>query len=85
MKSSNRTLRAAFHNQYASQLDGIVAVIAERARHSNDAFTVRNLAGTLLWVMMATFLSAANDPDADILGLADQALAHLEAALPLEK
>src|SRR6266566_5344515 len=30
-------------------------------------------------------LSAANDPDADVLGLADQALAHLEVALPLEK
>jgi len=34
--------------------------------------------------MIATFLSAANDPDADLLGLADQAMAHLEAGLPLD-
>ncbi len=80
-----RTLRAVFLNQSASQLDETVAVVAEGAWHSSDAFAVRNLAGALLGVMMATLLSAANDPDADVLGLADQALAHLEAALPLEK
>ncbi len=84
LMSSNLTLRAAFLNQSASQLDEIVAVVAERARRSSDDFAVRNLAGALLGVMMATFLSAANDPDADVLGLADQALAHLEAGLPLD-
>jgi hypothetical protein len=45
---------------------------------------VRNLAGALLGVMMATFLTVANDPNADLLSLADQALAHLEAGLPLD-
>jgi AcrR family transcriptional regulator len=84
LMSSNLTLRAAFLNQSASQLDEIVAVVAERARRSSDDFAVRNLAGALLGVMMATFLSTANDPDADVLGLADQALAHLEAGLPLD-
>jgi hypothetical protein len=59
-------------------------VIAERAGRSSDDFAVRNLAGALLGVMMATFLSAANDPDADLLGLEDQAMAHLEAGLPLD-
>ncbi len=81
--ASNPTLRAAFLNQSASQLDEIVAVVAGRAGRSSDDFVVRNLAGALLGVMMATFLSAANDPDADVLRLADQALAHLEAGLPL--
>jgi len=52
-----RTLRAAFLNQSASQLDEIVAVVAERAWHSSDDFAVRNLAGALLGVMMATLLS----------------------------
>ena len=82
--ASNPTLRAAFLNQSASQLDEIVAVIAGRAGRSSDDFAVRNLAGALLGVMIATFLTAAKNPDADILDLGDQALAHLEAGLPLD-
>ena len=84
LMASNPTLRAAFLNQSASQLDEIVAVVARRAGRSSDDFAVRNLAGALLGVMMAAFLTAANDPDADLLGLADQALTHLEAGLPLD-
>jgi AcrR family transcriptional regulator len=84
LMASNPTLRAAFLNQSASQLDQIVAVIAGRAGRSSDDFAVRNLAGALLGVMIATFLIAANDPEADLLGLEDQALAHLEAGLPLD-
>ena len=84
LMASNPTLRAAFLNQSANQLDEIVALVAGRAGHASDDFAVRNLAGALLGVMMATFLSAANDLDADLLGLADQALAHLEAGLPLD-
>jgi AcrR family transcriptional regulator len=82
--ASNPTLRAAFLNQSANQLDEVVAMVAERAGRSSGEFAVRNLAGALLGVMMAVFLAAANDPDADVLGLADQALAHLEAGLPLD-
>jgi AcrR family transcriptional regulator len=84
LMASNPTLRAAFLNQSASQLDEIVAVVARRAGRASDDFAVRNLAGALLGVMMATFLTAANDPDADLPGLADQAMTHLEAGLPLD-
>jgi AcrR family transcriptional regulator len=84
LMASNPTLRAAFLNQSASQLDGIVAMVAGRTGRSSNDFAVRNLAGALLGVMMAAFLTAANDPDADLLGLTDQALAHLEAGLPLD-
>jgi AcrR family transcriptional regulator len=84
LMASNPTLRAAFLNRSASQLDEIVAVIAGRAGRSSDDFAVRNLAGALLGVMIATFLTAAKDPEADLLGLEDQALAHLEAGLPLD-
>ncbi len=84
LMASNPTLRAAFLNQSVSQLDEIVAVVARHAGHSSDDFAVRNLAGALLGVMMATFLTAANDPDSDLLGLADQAMTHLEAGLPLD-
>ena len=84
LMASNPTLRAAFLNQSANQLDEIVAVVAGRAGRSSADFAVRNLAGALLGVMMATFLATVKDPDVDVLGLADQALAHLEAGLPLD-
>ncbi len=83
--STNSTLRAAFLNQSAGQLDQIVALVAQRAGHPSGDFAARNLAGALLGVMIATFFSAAKDPDVDLLGLADQALAHLEAGLPLDR
>lgn len=81
---SNPSLRAAFLNQSASQLDEIVALVARRAGRSSDDFAVRNLAGALLGVMIAAFLAVANSPDTDVLDLADQALVHLEAGLPLD-
>jgi AcrR family transcriptional regulator len=82
--ASNPALRAAFLHQSANQLDQIVAVVAQRTGRSSGDFAVRNLSGALLGVMMATFLAAANDSNADLLSLADQALAHLEAGLPLD-
>lgn len=82
--ASNPSLRAAFLYQTASQLNEVIAVVAGRAGRSSDDFAVRNLAGALLGVMMAAFLAAANDPDADLLGLEDQAMAHLAAGLPLD-
>ena len=84
LMASNPTLRAAFLNQSASQLDEIVAVVAEHSGRSSDDFAVRNLAGALLGVMMAAFLAVVKDPNADILSLTDQALVHLEAGLPLD-
>jgi AcrR family transcriptional regulator len=82
--ASNLPLRAAFLNQSANHLDEIVALVAGRTGRSSDDFVVRNLSGALFGVMTAAFLSAANDPDADVLALADQALAHLEAGLSLD-
>ncbi len=82
--STNPTLRAAFLNQSAGQLDQIVALVAQHTGRSSDDFATRNLAGALLGVMIATFLYVANHPGADLLVLADQALAHLEAGLPLD-
>ncbi len=82
--SANPTLRAAFLNQSAGQLDQIVALVAQHTGRSISDFAVRNLAGALLGVMIAAFFSTAKDPDVDLLSLADQALAHLEAGLPLD-
>jgi len=82
--ASNSTLRAAFLNQAANQLNDLFELVAQRTGRSSDDFAVRNLAGALLGVMIATFFSAANDPEVDILSLADRAMTHLEAGLPLD-
>ncbi len=82
--STNPTLRGVFLSQSMGQLDQITALIALHAGRSKDDFAVRNLAGALLGVMIAAFLSAAKEPDVDLLSLEDQALAHLEAGLPLD-
>ena len=84
LMTSNPELRAALLNQFASQIDEIALVLAQRVGRSPDDFALRNLAGALLGVMMSTFLTAAKDPTADLIYLADRAMAHLEAGLPLE-
>lgn len=84
LMTSNPELRAALLNQFASQIDQIAVVLAERVGRTPEDFAVRNLSGALLGVMMSTFLSAANDPTADLIKLADRAMAHLEAGLPLD-
>ena len=82
--SANPTLRGTFLNQSAGQLDQIATLIAQHAGRPRDDFAVQNLAGALFGVMVVTFFSAAKDPDIDLLSLADQALAHLEAGLPID-
>lgn len=84
LMSSNSSLRAAFLNQYASQVDQIVAVLAHRTGRPADDFAVRNLAGALLGVMITTFLGAAPESADDVVEEADRAMAHLEAGLPLD-
>jgi AcrR family transcriptional regulator len=81
---SNPALRAAFLDRSANQLNDLFELVAQRTGRSSSDFAVRNLAGALLGVMMATFFSSANDPKVDLLNLADQAMAHLEAGLPLD-
>lgn len=82
--TSTPELRAALLTQFASQVDQIADVLAQRVGRGPDEFPVRNLAGALLGVMMSALLAAVDDPRADLLGLADRAMAHLEAGLPLD-
>lgn len=82
--TSTPELRAALLTQFASQVDQIAEVLAQRVGREPDEFPVRNLAGALLGVMMSALLAAVDDPRADLLGLADRAMAHLEAGLPLD-
>ncbi|RSM39701.1 TetR family transcriptional regulator [Amycolatopsis balhimycina DSM 5908] len=76
-------LRSAIMDQFAEGIDLLAGLAAQRTGRAVDDFEVRNWAGAVVGVIMAAFLGAAADPDADTLVIFDRALAHLEAGLPL--
>jgi AcrR family transcriptional regulator len=81
---STPELRGAMLSQFADLVDQIAALLASRTgRHPQD-FAVHNIAGAVLGVLMAAIVVIAEDPKADLVQLADGALAHLEAVLPLD-
>ena len=84
LMTSSPELRAAMLNQFASQVDQVADVLAQRIGGKADDFAVRNLAGALTGVMISALLAAVDDPKADLYQLADRAMAHLEAGLPLD-
>ena len=77
-------VRAAMLSQFAGMVEQVADVLAPRAGRPSTDFAVRNLAGAVIGVLMSSVLAAASDPDADLTKLADVALAHLEAGLPLD-
>jgi AcrR family transcriptional regulator len=58
-------------------------IVAERVGRAPDDFAVRNLSGALLGVWIAVLFDWAARPDVDLLSALDEAMAHLEAGLPL--
>ncbi|WP_199191433.1 acyl-CoA-like ligand-binding transcription factor [Amycolatopsis sp. CA-126428] len=76
-------LRTAVMDKFAEGIDLLAGMAARRTGRSADDFEVRNWAGAVVGVVMAAFAGAAADPGADTLVILDQALAHLEAGLPL--
>jgi AcrR family transcriptional regulator len=76
-------LRSAIMDQFAAGIDLLAGLAAQRTGRAPDDFEVRNWAGAVVGVIMAAFLGAAADPDADTLLILDQAMAHLESGLPL--
>jgi AcrR family transcriptional regulator len=83
LMTSTPSLRSAMLSQFADMVNQIAALVASRAGGSPSDFAIRNFAGALLGVMMSALLAAAQDPEADLIEVADQALQHLEAGLPL--
>ena len=83
LMSSTPALRSAMLTQFADLVDQIAELVAGRFGRSATDFALRNLAGAILGVMMSALITAAEDPKADLIAAADQALAHLEAGLPL--
>jgi AcrR family transcriptional regulator len=77
-------VRAAMLSQFAGMVEQIAEVLAPRTARPSTDFAVRNLAGAVVGVLMSSVLAAVTDRDADLTRLADVALAHLEAGLPLD-
>jgi AcrR family transcriptional regulator len=76
-------LRAASFEQFGPTLGVLGDAVAERAGRRPDDLAVRAVVGAVIGVWMAAVYSAVDDPSADILTLMDEAMAHLEAGLPL--
>ena len=57
--------------------------LAERVGRSAADFEVRNLVGAVMGAMLTVWMTIVDDPDADLAEMADAAIAHLEAGLPL--
>jgi AcrR family transcriptional regulator len=76
-------LRAVFLEQLTSGMRMLAQGAAERVGRSPDDFEVLNWAGALVGVVLAAFVTAGKQPLKDFLDVLDDALAHLEAGLPL--
>jgi AcrR family transcriptional regulator len=76
-------LRAQMLDRVADTLEPFNDAVAARTGRRNDDPAVRALTGAVLGVMIAVMLQTSRDPDADYLALCDQALAQLEAGLPI--
>ncbi len=76
-------LRSAVMDKFAEGIDLLAGLAARRTGRAAADFEVRNWAGAVVGVVLAAFLGAAADPEVDTLEVIDQAVAHLDAGLPL--
>jgi AcrR family transcriptional regulator len=75
-------LRARSLDQMAGTLQDFSEAVAAWLGRPPDA-AIRNLVGAVFGVCMAALVGAFDDPNANFLQLIDEALAHLEAGLPV--
>ena len=76
-------LRARMLDELARSARMAAELAAERAGRPADDFAARTFAGAVVGAMTAVLIAAAEDPEADPVALVDEAMAHLEAGLPL--
>lgn len=74
-------LRAAMLGQFADAMQLLAAAFADRIGLRPDDFAVRTVAGAVVGVMFAVLAEMAEDPEADMAGLIDAAMAQLESGL----
>ena len=77
-------LRAMLVDQIRGPMRLLADVVAERVGRKPDDPGVRVVAGAVLGVGLAAMFAWAEDPDADMLALVDDAMARLEAGLRLQ-
>ena len=77
-------LRGAMLSQFAGLVDQIAHLLGPRLGRDRDDFAVHNLAGAVLGVLLSALLAIVDSPKADMFKIVDDALAHLEAGLPLD-
>jgi AcrR family transcriptional regulator len=76
-------LRMRMLDQFAGIIDLLAELFATRVgRRAND-FAVRAYAGAVTGALLAAMFAAIQEPAPDFLALMDDALAYLEAGLPL--
>ena len=75
-----RTMEAA---QLSGPMRLLIEIVAERSRRTPNDFAVRILVGAVLGAGIAVMFAAMQDPQADIVVLLDEAMAQLEAGLPM--
>ncbi|OHV31553.1 MULTISPECIES: acyl-CoA-like ligand-binding transcription factor [Pseudofrankia] len=76
-------LRAAMLDQISQAMLLLADAIADRVGRPRDDLAVRTVAGSAIGAMLATLPALAENSDADLPDLVDQALGHLEAGLPV--
>lgn len=76
-------LHASMLGEFAEVMNLLGDAVAERTGRRPDDFAVRTVAGALVGVMMAVLAAMADDPEADLAALIDQAIGHLESGLSL--
>jgi AcrR family transcriptional regulator len=81
---STPELRGAMFSQFADLVNQIAELLAARSGKKTSDFAVRNMAGAVLGVLLASMFTITEDPKASMVKVADSALAHLEAGLPLD-
>jgi AcrR family transcriptional regulator len=75
-------LRATMYEEMVGNIDLFASIIAERTNKNPDSLAVRNMAGAIIGVSMATLLQAYKRPETqDSINSFDQALAKLEDGL----
>jgi len=80
---SVRELRATLLEHLVSTMELLRQVLAERTGRQPDDLALRTLAGAVMGVTMAVMVALGDDPTANVAGLLDEAMGHLEAGLDL--
>jgi AcrR family transcriptional regulator len=76
-------LRGAMLDQLSQAMLLVSEAIADRESRSRDDFAVRTIAGAIVGSMFAVLAQLADDPDAELADLIDEAFSFLEGGLRL--